>query len=539
MTENISSPQPPQEPGVKLDLPRPISERLATEKIVEMRSKINIELPQELTKDVIERDRCMISGLPDGDPLRNSLLAELRPIEETAEQWKRSERDSAALQAAVMVQFLKDLAAAGDDPRELEEVMRTYFEGEQPGDALLYRANALYLTANKENAETLLFRLDTKDRIAARVIDEKARRRRMDFYEEAQQVKEGLAREIETDFDRMMGEEDNAELSELTTRIAEKLRPLFARLPKDFLTRSGIENYIEARLAATKDPLRRLAFKVSSGLLKSAEEVLGCKITVDDKGEIASIEIDKEGKSNVFTQLVQTEMAIERTQDKLAALLERIEAGDISVAPEITGLGEYLREQLQLRNAIESLIEARLGVSLSSLKHPKELIGSVNGRNIVTEIADKGVIGAESALAAALTYEAAHLGGEKLHQMADELARQLQVASEQLRLLLQQAAEAGQQFVQQAQAQNIPGGDQALTQTVDYWKEVMSLERFLETAPRIQKLYEFLSTGLHAAAPWAAGIAAGISLGREKVASTVRRVTRRVTDRFIRPKETV
>jgi hypothetical protein len=52
MAENISSPQPPQEPGFKLDLPRPISERLATEKIVEMRRKINIELPQEFEKYV-------------------------------------------------------------------------------------------------------------------------------------------------------------------------------------------------------------------------------------------------------------------------------------------------------------------------------------------------------------------------------------------------------------------------------------------------------------------------------------------------------
>jgi hypothetical protein len=359
------------------------------------------------------------------------------------------------------------------------------------------------------------------------VIDEKARRGRIDFYEKVQQVKEELAGEIETDFDRMMGEENNAELSELTTRIGEKLRPLLTRLPQDFLTRSGVENYIEARLAATKDPLRKLAFKVSSGLLKSAEEVLGCKITVDDKGEIASIEIDEKGKSNVFAQLAQTEMAIERTKEKLAALREKIEAGDISVAPEITGLGEYLNEQLQLRNAIQSLIEARLGVSLSSLQHPQELIGSVNARRIFPEIADKGVRGAESALAAFLTYEAFHLGGEKLHQMADELARQLQVAPEQLRLLLQQAAEAGQQFVQQAQAQNIPGGDQSLIQTVEYWLHVHKLSSFIKNAPELIKLAEFLSKGLHVAAPWATAAAAGISFGREKVASTVRKVTER------------
>jgi hypothetical protein len=168
MSENISSPQPPQESGFTLKLPRLISERLATEKVLEMRGKIKTELPQELTKDVIERDRSMISGLPEGDPLRNSLSAELRPIEEAAEQWKGSERDSAALQATVMRQFLEDLAAAGDDPLKQKEVMRTYFEGEKPGDALLYRANALCLTANKENAETLFFRLDPRDRIAAR-----------------------------------------------------------------------------------------------------------------------------------------------------------------------------------------------------------------------------------------------------------------------------------------------------------------------------------------------------------------------------------
>lgn len=524
---------PPPEVGI--ELPPAIAKKLSKGGVEGMLPQVSsrIRLPDELTEKIIKRNESMINGLPDGHPQRNVLSQELQLIKEAAEDWRRREEGAAAVQVAIMRQFLKELVAAGDNPDKQQQVVETYFIGEQPGDALLYQANALRLRASRDGAESLLFRLHPRDIILALVVDIRARDERRGFYEQVQGVKEMMREEISEKFREILeGEESIQKRGKFEAKITERLRPLLTRLPPEFLTDARVEDYITTRLAHFKDEDSEASFSWSE-LLTSAEKTLGARIILDDEGKIKLIVLDE--TRGLFSQLLEVELAIEEVRRRLTGLQEAVEGGDLSKAAEITGLGEYLKEQVELRNALTELIEARLGVSAKAvLTHPLEVLGSVKAGKIYTKIDDKEAIVlkkalrvAKAAVAAYLVYEAVHLGGDKLQQMADVIAQQLQVAPAHLHRLLQYAVEDGLKFAQQAQAENIPGADRVWTPMSINWELVKDLDNFIRTAPGKKQLYETLARGLHTGAPVAAAIAAGLSLGREKVSSVVHGVTSR------------
>lgn|GEM_PF-4090272 len=499
--------------------------------------------PLELTEGVISRDESMIAGLPDDDPEKARLRDEVAQIERRAEDWLKREREAAAIQMVTAGQFLNDLSKA-DDPEKLRRVITDYFEGETPGSGLILAVNALRLRTSRDEAERMLYALGPKDRIAARVIDIKARKERRSFHEKIEREKEQLREEMGERTANVFEEEGKEQLEQLSQKITERLRPLLEQLPEELLTQTGREDYITRRIASFKDPLRRAAFKLASHGLRSAEEALGVEITRDSDGKITGIDEIKPGeKNNLFGQIVTTELIIDETRKKLESLQERVQKGDLSVISSITAMGEFLNKQIKLQGSLESLLKARLGVGsvgreiLDPHQKPerwqmvKELLRSVNVRKALVEFADTGVKIGEAGVAAALVYAASQMGADQLHEMAVRLGEQLQVAPQQLEQLLQQAAQGGRQFAEAAEGSNIPAGDVFLREISNNWANVHKLEEFMRTAPGLKTLYESLSSGLHNAAPALSAIAAGVSLGRERVSSVIGNLTNRIRRR--------
>ncbi len=506
-----------------------INREMMREAIEQMMSRVRarMEMNKLLSQGVIARNKAMIEGfsddkdVPDVFYTRKQLKQGTARIEEIANEWLSERVRTTAMQMVVMKNMLVDMGSI-DNLDDLSELVDRYV-----GDSrsLLFAINARVLAAQRNGAENSAFWLEANDTMVGTALTTQEKRARDNFYAQAEETRQAMLEMIDNSAETN-GEGNDEALSTVT----ERLRSIITTLPPEVLTEQALQSFITRRLTKElKDPVRQAAFKAVSPLLVSAEEALGAKIILDESGKLKRIEVDTEDKEvSIVAQLTETEASIKIIAKQLVAQQQKVEEGDFTVVPEVTGLMQLLKEKIELYDSLMMLLKARLGVSKTSpLEHPMELLSSVNSRKLFLKLVDGGVIGAETALAAFLTYAAVHLGGDVLKHMANSLAKQLKIAPEQLQAVMQAATKEGKEFVQNAQMQNIPGGTEALGRTTEFWQKVRELDQFIKNAPGEIANYRFLSEVFYKASPVAAAVAAGLSLGRNKVADTLRKVSPR------------
>lgn len=488
--------------------------------------EVSLEDPSFTTR--IKRLKELLSAKKEFDAAQWDNLSALREIAERLDQMIAKSIEARALQLASCNSFLQKLGEA-KTREEREEVVRRYFGIEGVEAGLINAAHSIALRSRREGAESVFSASRRVDLIWGRTVEKEERRYRGEFQQGIEKRKKELREKVENEWEeevkksKTRGEKESI-LEEYKGEVVDLLKEWLRKIPPQFLTRERLEGYINQRAKEYRDPIRRAAFRRMSKILRSAEEALGCLITINENGEIDNIDVDWSNiDTSIMGKLLRSYFGEKKIIEKLKEkdLREKLREGEEDAILEITAAGELMTEEIDLRPALENLAKARLGIELrrdvwykNLLGLPEWLFNSVRGNNFTVELTDKGIVGAESAILAGLIYAGAKGGEWAAGQLVQEIGRRIAEAQAELSGAYQVAAQLGQTYAAEASRQVLEGVQKEAGNIAAITQRISTLEEIVRNGPARQALVELVKQGFHNGAVPAAIAGAVVSLDR-------------------------